>query len=106
MRARRTASGLLSTNLQTDGESDEKHVMVTVSQRRSQLPASAAHSLADAAEEAKGSERSGQTGRNAALGPEAMRAWNLPLRHWAIHGCIFKSAKVDIGLNAKRMRII
>jgi hypothetical protein len=71
MRARRTALRLLSTNLQTDGESDEKHVMVTVSQRRSQLPVSAAHSLAGVAKEAEGSERFRQTSCDAALGREA-----------------------------------
>jgi hypothetical protein len=90
----------------TNGESDEKHVMVTVSQRRSQLPASAAHSLAGVAEEAKGSGRFRQTGRDAALGHEARRAWNLPLGHCAFRAAFSKSAKGDIGLNAKRMRII
>jgi hypothetical protein len=45
--------------------------MVTLSQRRSQLSASEAHSLAGAAKEAKGSERFRQTGRYAALSHEA-----------------------------------
>jgi hypothetical protein len=67
MRAPRTRPTLLSTNLQTDGESDAKHVMVAVSQCRSQFPAFEAPSFAVAATEAESSQGFRKTRRHPAL---------------------------------------
>jgi hypothetical protein len=72
MRAHRTPSRLLSTNLQTDGESDAKHVMVTVSQCRSQFPAFEAPSLAIASTEAESAQGFRKTRRHPALSHESV----------------------------------
>ena len=68
----------------TEGESDEDHVMVTVSLRRSQLPAYEAHSPAEASKETKSSQCSREARCHTALSNATVRARVLAFPHAVI----------------------